>query len=58
MAYTITMAPRVIKGGRIIIGERRRVRGARFLSAYDAQTGKLDWRFAYRPRRSFSRSNI
>ena len=45
-AYTITMAPRVIKGGRIIIGVsggEYAVRG--FFSAYDAQTGKLDWRF-------------
>jgi len=45
-AYTITMAPRVIKGGRVIIGVSGGefvVRG--FFSAYDAQTGKLDWRF-------------
>ena len=45
-AYTITMAPRVIKGGRIIIGVSGGefvVRG--FFSAYDAKTGKLDWRF-------------
>jgi PQQ-dependent dehydrogenase (methanol/ethanol family) len=46
MAYTITMAPRVIKGGKIIIGVsggEYAVRG--FFSAYDAQTGKLAWRF-------------
>lgn len=46
MAYTITMAPRVIKGGRIIIGisgGEYAIRG--FFSAYDAQTGKLAWRF-------------
>jgi quinohemoprotein ethanol dehydrogenase len=45
-AYTITMAPRVIKGGRIIIGVsggEYAVRG--FFSAYDVKTGKLDWRF-------------
>jgi len=45
-AYTITMAPRVIKGGRIIIGVSGGefvVRG--FFSAYDVKTGKLDWRF-------------
>ncbi len=46
MAYTITMAPRVIKGGKIIIGVsggEYAVRG--FFSAYDVQTGKLAWRF-------------
>jgi PQQ-dependent dehydrogenase (methanol/ethanol family) len=46
MAYTITMAPRVIKGGRVIIGVsggEYAVRG--FFSAYDVKTGKLDWRF-------------
>jgi len=45
-AYTITMAPRVIKGGHIIIGVsggEYSVRG--FFSSYDSQTGKLDWRF-------------
>jgi PQQ-dependent dehydrogenase (methanol/ethanol family) len=46
MAYTITMAPRVIKGGKIIIGVsggEYAVRG--FFSAYDAETGKLAWQF-------------
>jgi quinohemoprotein ethanol dehydrogenase len=46
MAYTITMAPRVIKGGRIIIGVsggEYAVRG--FFSANDVQTGRLAWRF-------------
>jgi quinohemoprotein ethanol dehydrogenase len=46
MPYTITMAPRVIKGGRIIIGVsggEYSVRG--FFSAYDVQTGKMTWRF-------------
>jgi PQQ-dependent dehydrogenase (methanol/ethanol family) len=40
------MAPRVIKGGKIIIGVsggEYAVRG--FFSAYDADTGKLAWRF-------------
>jgi quinohemoprotein ethanol dehydrogenase len=46
MPYTITMAPRVIKGGKIIIGVsggEYAIRG--FFSAYEAQTGKLAWRF-------------
>jgi len=46
MAYTITMAPRVIKGGKIIIGVaggEYAVRG--FFAAYDAETGKMAWRF-------------
>jgi quinohemoprotein ethanol dehydrogenase len=45
-AYTITMAPRVIKGGKVIIGVsggEYAVRG--FFAAFDAQTGKLAWRF-------------
>jgi quinohemoprotein ethanol dehydrogenase len=46
MAYTITMAPRVIKGGKIIIGVsggEYAVRG--FFAAYDADTGKEAWKF-------------
>jgi quinohemoprotein ethanol dehydrogenase len=46
MPYTITMAPRVIKGGKIIIGVsggEYAVRG--FFSAYEADTGKMAWRF-------------
>jgi quinohemoprotein ethanol dehydrogenase len=46
MPYTVTMAPRVIKGGKIIIGVsggEYAIRG--FFSAYDAETGKLAWRF-------------
>jgi len=46
MPYTITMAPRVIKDGKIIIGVsggEYAVRG--FFSAYDVNTGKLAWRF-------------
>jgi quinohemoprotein ethanol dehydrogenase len=44
--YTITQAPRIIKG-RVIIGnsggEYDKIRG--YISAYDAKSGKLDWRF-------------
>src|SRR5271155_995474 len=44
-AYTITQAPRVIKG-RVIIGNSGGEYGARgYISAYDAETGKLLWRF-------------
>jgi outer membrane protein assembly factor BamB len=46
MAYTITMAPRVIKGGKVIIGVSGgecAVRG--FFSAFDVETGKLAWQF-------------
>ncbi len=46
MPYTITMAPRVIKGGKVIVGVsggEYAVRG--FFSAYDVNTGKLAWRF-------------
>ncbi|HET9220638.1 MAG TPA: PQQ-binding-like beta-propeller repeat protein [Terriglobia bacterium] len=44
--YTITMAPRVIKGGRVIIGAsggEYAVRG--LFGAYDANTGKELWKF-------------
>jgi quinohemoprotein ethanol dehydrogenase len=45
-AYTITMAPRVIKGGKVIIGVSGGEYGIRgFFSAYDVETGKLAWRF-------------
>jgi quinohemoprotein ethanol dehydrogenase len=43
--YTITQAPRIIKG-RVIIGNsggEYETRG--YISAYDAETGKLAWRF-------------
>jgi alcohol dehydrogenase (cytochrome c)/quinohemoprotein ethanol dehydrogenase len=44
-SYTITMAPRLIKG-RVIIGNGGSEFGVRgYLSAYDALTGKLIWRF-------------
>ncbi len=43
--YSITGAPRVIKG-RVIIGQGGADRGVRgFLIAYDARTGKEAWRF-------------
>ena len=43
--YTITGAPRVIKG-RVIIGNGGAEFGVRgYVSAYDAETGKLAWRF-------------
>jgi len=44
-AYSITGAPRIIKG-RVLIGNggaEFSVRG--YISAYDAETGALDWRF-------------
>jgi len=45
MPYTITMAPRIIKG-RVMIGNSGSEYGVRgYVSAYDADTGKLDWRF-------------
>ena len=46
LPYTITMAPRVIKGGRVIIGAsggEYAVRG--FFAAFDATTGKELWKF-------------
>ena len=46
MPYTITMAPRVIKGGKVIVGVsggEYAIRG--FFSAYDVNTGNLAWRF-------------
>jgi PQQ-dependent dehydrogenase (methanol/ethanol family) len=43
--YTITQAPRVIRG-RVIIGNSGGEYGTRgYISAYDAETGKLAWRF-------------
>ena len=46
MPYTITMAPRVIKGGKVIIGVsggEYAIRG--FFAAFDVNTGKLAWKF-------------
>jgi|HubBroStandDraft_1064217.scaffolds.fasta_scaffold00049_41 quinohemoprotein ethanol dehydrogenase len=43
--YTITGAPRIVKG-KVIIGNGGAEYGVRgYVSAYDAQTGKLLWRF-------------
>jgi len=43
--YTITQAPRVIKG-RVVIGNSGSEYGVRgYISAYEAETGKLAWRF-------------
>jgi PQQ-dependent dehydrogenase (methanol/ethanol family) len=43
--YTITGAPRVVKG-RVIIGNGGADFGVRgYVSAYDADSGELDWRF-------------
>jgi len=43
--YTITGAPRVVKG-RVIIGNGGAEFGVRgYVSAYDAETGKMAWRF-------------
>ena len=43
--YTITGAPRVVKG-RVLIGNGGGEFGVRgYVSAYDAETGELDWRF-------------
>jgi len=44
--YSFTMAPRVIKGGKVIIGAaggEYAVRG--FFAAVDAETGKIAWKF-------------
>ena len=46
MPYTITMAPRVIQGGKVIVGVaggEYAVRG--FFAAFDAKTGKEAWKF-------------
>jgi len=46
MPYTITMAPRVIQGGKVIVGVsggEYAVRG--FFAALDAETGKIAWKF-------------
>ena len=43
--YTITGAPRVVKG-KVLIGNGGAEFGVRgYISAYDAQTGELSWRF-------------
>jgi PQQ-dependent dehydrogenase (methanol/ethanol family) len=43
--YSITMAPRVVKG-RVLIGQSGAEMGVRgYVSAYDVETGEMDWRF-------------
>lgn len=43
--YTITMAPRIVKG-KVIIGNSGGELGVRgYVSAYDAETGDMAWRF-------------
>jgi len=43
--YTITGAPRIVKG-KVIIGNGGAELGVRgYFSAYDAETGEMDWRF-------------
>ena len=45
VAYTITGAPRVVKG-KVVIGNGGAEYGVRgYVSAYDAETGELAWRF-------------
>lgn len=45
LAYSITGAPRVVKG-KVIIGNGGAEYGVRgYVSAFDAETGALDWRF-------------
>jgi PQQ-dependent dehydrogenase (methanol/ethanol family) len=47
--YTITGAPRIVKG-RVLIGNGGAELGVRgYVSAYDAQTGALSWRFYMTP---------
>ncbi|MEM1103457.1 MAG: PQQ-binding-like beta-propeller repeat protein, partial [Pseudomonadota bacterium] len=44
-SYTVTGAPRIVKG-RVIIGNGGGEFGVRgYVSAYDAKSGELDWRF-------------
>ena len=55
--YSITGAPRVIKG-RVIIGNGGAEFGARgFITAYDAQSGKKEWRFYTVPGKPGTRDN-
>ncbi|MEL6324325.1 MAG: PQQ-dependent dehydrogenase, methanol/ethanol family, partial [Pseudomonadota bacterium] len=47
--YTITGAPRVVKG-KVLIGNGGAELGVRgYVSAYDADTGEMDWRFYTAP---------
>jgi quinohemoprotein ethanol dehydrogenase len=46
MPYTVTMAPRVIKGGKVIVGVSGGEYGIRgFFAAFDVNTGKQVWKF-------------
>lgn len=55
--YTITGAPRVVKG-RVIIGNGGAEFGARgYVSAYDAATGRRDWRFYTVPGKPGTKDN-
>ena len=56
--YSITGAPRVVKG-KVIIGNGGADFGARgFISAYDADTGALAWRFYIVPRDPKQRQHV
>ena len=58
MAYTITMAPRVIKGGKVIVGVsggEYAVRG--YFDAFDAETGERAWRFTDDPAHAWIRGS-
>lgn len=56
-SYTITGAPRIVKG-RVIIGNGGAEFGARgYVSAYDSETGKLVWRFYTVPGRPGVKDN-
>lgn len=45
LPYTITMAPRIVKG-QVMIGNSGGELGVRgYISAYDAKTGEMNWRF-------------
>lgn len=49
MPYTITGAPRVVKG-KVLIGNGGAELGVRgYVSAYDVNTGEMDWRFYTAP---------
>ena len=57
-AYTITMAPRVVKG-KVIIGNSGSEYGVRgYISAYDADSGKQVWRFYTVPGHGDGRENL
>lgn len=56
--YTITGAPRIVKG-KVIIGNGGAEFGARgYISAYDMKTGKLAWRFYTVPGKPGTRDGV